>query len=100
MLTYTSINLVFMATSAVLVYLLKPKLNLKALIITFGILGACMLVFNTYLTALPIVRYNSERILGIHIGTMPVEDFCYLVVATILTPSLYARLRTKEQSKS
>ena len=100
MYTYIFINLIFMAMSVTFVYILKPKLNRRALVSTLAILFVCMLVFNTYLTALPIVSYNSERILGFRIGTIPVEDFCYLLVAAILTPSLYARLSTKEQSKS
>ena len=34
-------------------------------------------VANTVLTSLPIVEYNPAAILGIRIGTIPVEDFLY-----------------------
>ena len=35
------------------------------------------IIFNGYLTAIPIVRYNPEAIVGIRIRTIPVEDFFY-----------------------
>lgn len=53
-----------------------------------------MLLFNTYLTALPIVRYNTSYTLGIRIGTIPLEDFSYLIVAVILAPALYTHFST------
>jgi lycopene cyclase domain-containing protein len=34
-------------------------------------------IFNGYLTAIPIVRYNPAAIIGIRIGTIPIEDFFY-----------------------
>jgi lycopene cyclase domain-containing protein len=63
----------------------KPKLLLKLL----GILLVCMLLFDTYLTALPIVLYNSNSILGVRLGSIPVEDFGYLVIVVLLGPALY-----------
>jgi len=43
-------------------------------------LGICyipFLVFNTLLTALPVVEYNPRAILGPRIGSIPLEDFFY-----------------------
>jgi lycopene cyclase domain-containing protein len=34
-------------------------------------------IFNGYLTAIPIVRYNPNAIIGIRITTIPLEDFFY-----------------------
>ena len=34
-------------------------------------------IFNSVLTALPVVEYNSAAIWGVRLGTIPVEDFFY-----------------------
>lgn len=89
MYSYILMNVVFVVFAMILVLLLKVVLSKRALVISSCLLLGCMLVFNTYLTALPIVRYNSERIIGWRLGTIPLEDFAYLVVALVLTPSVY-----------
>jgi lycopene cyclase domain-containing protein len=35
------------------------------------------MIFNSVLTALPVVEYNSVAIWGVRLGTIPVEDFFY-----------------------
>jgi lycopene cyclase domain-containing protein len=35
------------------------------------------LIFNSVLTALPVVQYNSAAIWGLRVGTIPLEDFFY-----------------------
>lgn len=64
-------------------------LEQKSLMITGLIAYALMVVFNTYLTSLPIVRYNSAKILGIKILSWPIEDLAYLVVALYITPVMF-----------
>ena len=88
-------NVVFVVFAIILVLRLRVALSTRALLISSGVLLGCMLVFNTYLTALPIVRYNSERILGLRLGTIPLEDFAYLAVALVLTPSIYLYLKRR-----
>ena len=95
MYSYILMNVVFVVFAMILVLLLKVVLSTRALLISSGVLLGCMLVFNTYLTALPIVRYNSERILGLRLGTIPLEDFAYLAVALVLTPSIYLYLKRR-----
>ena len=89
MLSYVAVNIVFVCLSLAILYLTKPHLNRRALAVSGGVLFVCMIIFDTYLTALPIVRYNSERILGLHLGTIPIEDFAYLAVALVLAPSVF-----------
>ena len=92
MYSYTAMNVVFMLVALVIIVRLKVVLNRRALLISAVLLLGSMLIFNTYLTALPIVRYNSERILAWRLGTIPLEDFAYLAVALVLAPSLYTYL--------
>lgn len=45
-------------------------------------------IFDNILTTLPIVTYVQNHILGIHIGTVPIEDFAYAIAAVIIVPAL------------
>lgn len=42
-------------------------------LVTLGL----FVVFNHFLTSLPIVTYGTGAILGVRVGTIPVEDFVY-----------------------
>jgi lycopene cyclase domain-containing protein len=63
--------------------------NWRTLLVLLTILTLLMLVFDTYLTTLPIVEYNKSLVLGLRIGSIPLEDFGYLLAVVILGPSLY-----------
>jgi lycopene cyclase domain-containing protein len=82
-----------------LIYQLKIVFD-KAWIYTALITFVSMIIFNTYLTALPIVVYNMNSIIGVKIITFPVEDFGYLVVALIILPALFDKLSNEERNNS
>lgn len=83
------IGIVFGLTGfAIVAYRLKFE-HKRTLLIVFAILLMSMLVFDTYLTGLPIVLYNSNSILGLKLGTIPIEDFGYLIVVVVLAPALF-----------
>jgi len=82
-----------------LIYQLKIVFD-KAWIYTALITLVSMIIFNTYLTALPIVVYNMNSIIGVKIITFPVEDFGYLVVALIILPALFDKLSNEERNNS
>ena len=82
-----------------LIYQLKIVFD-KAWIYTALITFVSMVIFNTYLTALPIVVYNMNSIIGVKIITFPVEDFGYLVVALIILPALFDKLSNEERNNS
>lgn len=42
-------------------------------VVCLGLFIAC----NTILTSLPIITYGDQAILGIRVGTIPIEDFAY-----------------------
>lgn len=99
MLKYSSLILICFATTAVvaLLYGVRPKLNRASMLTMLISLGA-MLVFNTFLTALPIVVYNTSSILGVRILTFPIEDIGYLVAVVVLLPGLYEKLCHEKNS--
>lgn len=57
-----------------------------------------MLIFDTYLTALPIVMYNVALTLNVRIITFPIEDLGYLIIAAILLPLLFEKLSNEKRS--
>ncbi len=51
------------------------------------------LLLNGYLTAVPIVRYHEPYYLGIRLGSIPVEDFFYMLAIVILVLSFWEKLK-------
>lgn len=83
-------SIILLISVFVIVYLFKLSWpRKKTMLITFAILLVAMLIFDSYLTSLPIVSYNDNLTLGIKIGSIPIEDFSYLVAAVILVPVIF-----------
>jgi len=75
---YTSIVCFALALTISMDRLLKTYvLSQKRTLIFFIILTGLIFIFNGYLTARPVVLYDSRYILNIRIWTIPVEDFVY-----------------------
>lgn len=69
----------------------------RVLALLFLIMLPMMLVFDSYLTFLPIVVYNNNLIAGIKIGTIPIEDVSYLIAVIILLPALFEYYKHEEE---
>ncbi|HMT39630.1 MAG TPA: lycopene cyclase domain-containing protein [Candidatus Saccharibacteria bacterium] len=96
MYSYLTLSISLVIVSILLFIRLRLKLiNPKVLIALSLIMLVMMLIFNTYLTKLPIVIYNSNYISGLKIGTIPIEDFGYLIAVIILLPALYEKFNEK-----
>lgn len=63
-----------------------------------GVLVIMTTIFNTYLTRLPIVRYNQDALLGLKVGTIPIEDYAYTLVLAFLPASAWRRINVKEKT--
>ncbi|MCC7543351.1 lycopene cyclase domain-containing protein [bacterium] len=85
---YLLLCLVFMLFAWLIVqrvrYRATPRI-LKVALICY----LMMVVFNTYLTSLPIVRYDWNKVLGIKMISWPIEDMAYLVVGLYMAQALY-----------
>ena len=53
-------------------------------------------VLTGYITDLPPVWYDSNNIIGVRLGTIPVEDFLYSFILLFLNTSLFEYLRKKK----
>ena len=52
-------------------------------------------VLTGYITDLPPVWYDSNNIIGVRLGTIPLEDFLYSFILLFLNTSLFEYLRKK-----
>jgi lycopene cyclase domain-containing protein len=62
-----------------------------------GVLLVATAVFDSVIVGTGIVGYDSARILGLRIGTAPVEDFAYPIAAGLGLPALWHLLRPRER---
>lgn len=53
---------------------------------------ALFLVFNMILTSVPIIEYGAENIIGIRIGTIPLEDVLYNFALLSFSVANYSRI--------
>jgi lycopene cyclase domain-containing protein len=58
-----------------------------------GVVLVLTAVFDNVMIGVGLFSYNPERILGVKLGLVPVEDFGYPVAAFILLAALWALLR-------
>ncbi len=99
MLKYSLLIAIAIVSGLIINFIYQVKFRFaKANYITALVVLASMLVFNTYLTALPIVVYNTNSILNIRILTFPIEDLGYIVVAVVVLPGLFNKLCNEDRS--
>ena len=89
MATYIVLNTVYLV--AVLAILKWRGLLVwnRSVILTLLILIVCTAVFDSLIIAAGIVDYDTSKILGIYIGTAPIEDFMYALLAAAIVPALW-----------
>ena len=67
------------------------QIDLKVFFILSLIMLFAMVVFDSYLTRIPIVMYNNVSMLNLKLGSIPIEDFGNLVAVVILVPALFKK---------
>ena len=101
MLKYSLLILIALATTGFVFFIYQLKfISNKAWMLTALTGMLSMIIFNTYLTALPIVVYNMNSIIGIKVITFPIEDIGYLVMALVLLPPLFEKLSDEERKNN
>jgi lycopene cyclase domain-containing protein len=98
-LTYLLLNAVFMLIVILAIHRIDPNPKpRKHLLLAGVILYLMMVVFNTYLTSLAIVRYDWAKVLGFKIISWPIEDLAYLVVALYAGPVIWDYIYSRYES--
>lgn len=57
-------------------------------------------IVNGILTSIPIVSYKNSHILGVRVGTIPLEDHFYLMGLLLMNVFLYEKFKAKSASKT
>jgi lycopene cyclase domain-containing protein len=65
--------------------------------VALAVLLVLTAVFDTVIVGTGIVAYDPARILGLRIGTAPVEDFAYPVAAALALPALWTLLGPRRE---
>ncbi len=68
--------------------------------ITLAIVLVLTLIFDNLAIWAGFFSYAPERILDIHIGLAPIEDFFYAILVCMLVPLLLTRFASTEKRKS
>ena len=100
-MTYTAIVLIAAAAALALdLFVLRTRLLFRR---RYWIFMAAMTVFflivNGILTALPIVMYSSQAILGLRAGSIPIEDFAYMYALVTPVIALYEWFSARSKKK-
>lgn len=95
MATYLVLNLVFLAFALVIAIRFNGARSLvsKPRLISLAVLLLLTAIFDNLLIANGIVAYEENKMLGLFVGIAPVEDFFYSLVAVLLLPVLWEKLR-------
>ena len=89
MATYIVLNTVYLV---VVLAILKWRGLLvwnRSVVVTLCILTACTAVFDSLIIAAGIVDYDTTKLLGMYIGTAPIEYFIYALLAVAIVPALW-----------
>ena len=101
-MTYSSFLALFLIVPIVLLWaLLRSRLTARR----YGALGALALIaltyttpWDNYLVANGIWTYDPERVLGVTLGWVPVEEYAFFILQPIMTGLLLLGLRDRIQS--
>lgn len=89
MLTYVLLNVIFFGVVLVILLSLIMPRNVRHILITIGILLIFTAVFDSFIVSLGIVAYDHTKLLGLSIGSAPIEDFFYAILAGFMIPLLW-----------
>lgn len=99
MATYLILNLVFLAALAIWWAIVRPAIKPRLIILTIAILLVFTAVFDSFIVSFGIVDYDYSKTLGILIGTAPLEDFFYALMAGALIPLTWTILGKNHAKK-
>lgn len=95
---YTGVNFsVALLALLVAIYVWKQPELLGFFLLAWLVALLPKLVVNGILTSLPVVSYNPEHIIGLRVGTIPVEDFFYFFGLLLLNVMVYENLKRHKE---
>lgn len=90
MATYLILNLCVLLAVWAWLWQAPTRPSKPWLVMLFGLL-VLTVIFDNILIALGMYSYAPDKILGVHVGMAPLEDFMYAVLAAIVIPAVWKR---------
>jgi lycopene cyclase domain-containing protein len=94
-MTYLALNITFMLSAFVVLNVVMRKSPWRTLGLTLVVMLAATTIFDNVIIGLHIVSYDPTKVSGVLIGVAPIEDFCYTVVAVMLTGVIFNAMTRK-----
>lgn len=92
MATYLILNTLILCTALIALRMIGTLQWNKATYWTLALLLLLTAIFDSLIIAANIVAYDSEKILGLTIGSAPIEDFFYTILVVFMIPALWRKL--------
>lgn len=94
MATYLVLNIIVLAVVVLIVRLAAGRIVWnRSLTIALVVLFVSTAVFDSMIVGSGIVAYDDSLILGLRIGSAPIEDFFYIIMAALIVPSVWHAAR-------
>jgi lycopene cyclase domain-containing protein len=88
MVTYLLLNTLFIALVTLVFRIKIQRPSKKAVFVVLALLTLTA-VFDSLIVSLDIVGYDTSKILGVYLGSAPIEDFFYAILSAILVPTIW-----------
>lgn len=106
-MSYPILALLVVAVAAVIsvpLLWVGARTGLRRTLAAMGIaalaVGILTAVFDSIMIAAGLFQYVEDRLLGVHIGLAPIEDFSYVIAAALLLPALWVALGRRAEGRS
>lgn len=95
-MNYLALNAVFMLMAFVILNVVIRKSPWKIISWTLLIMVLVTLIFDNLIVALGVVDYDTDKISGVFLGLVPIEDFAYTVVSVLAVSSIWHLMTRKK----
>jgi len=95
-MNYLALNVVFMLIAFVILNVIVRKSPWKLIGWTLLTMVLVTLIFDNVIVALGIVDYDTNKISGLVLGLVPIEDFAYTIVSVLAVSSIWHLMTRKK----
>jgi lycopene cyclase domain-containing protein len=95
-MNYLALNVVFMLMAFVILNVIVRKSPWKLIGWTLLAMGLVTLIFDNVIVGLGIVDYDLNKISGVLLGLVPIEDFAYTIVSVLAVGSIWHLMTRKK----
>lgn len=95
-MNYLALNVVFMLIAFVILNVIVRKSPWKLIGWTLLTMVLVTLIFDNVIVSLGIVDYDTDKISGLVLGLVPIEDFAYTIVSVLAVSSIWHLMTRKK----